>query len=58
LAGAFAKLVAARRERIRAVVALLQAQAEGEVGRLRSLGWTQSDFARALEELLETKGGS
>ena len=32
----FAKLLAARNERVRAVAAELQAQAEGEVGRLRS----------------------
>ncbi|MCW0218908.1 MAG: DEAD/DEAH box helicase family protein [Prosthecobacter sp.] len=51
-----AKLVAVRDDRIRAVAADLQAQAKGEVGRLRSLGWTQADFARALKELLETMG--
>jgi type III restriction enzyme len=56
LTEAFAELVAARKERISAVVAELQAQAEGELGRLRSLGWTQADFARALKELLETNG--
>ena len=33
------KLLAARRERVRSVAAELQAQAEGEVGRLRALGW-------------------
>lgn len=56
LAEAFAKLVSARDERIKAVAVELQAQAEEEVERLRSLGWTQADFARALKELLETKG--
>ena len=56
LAEGFAQLLAARHERIRAVVTELQAQAEGEMGRLRALGWTQADFARALKELLETKG--
>lgn len=50
----FAKLVTARNERISALAAELQAQAETEVGRLRSLGWNQADFARALKELLET----
>ncbi len=50
------KLVSARSERIRVVAAELQGQAEGEVGRLRSLGWTQADFARALKELLGTRG--
>jgi len=53
----FKSLVAARNERIRAVAAELQGQAEEEVSRLRSLGWTQSDFARALKELLETRRG-
>ncbi len=57
LSDEFAKLVTSRNERIRAVAAELKTQAEGEVGRLRSLGWTQADFARALKELLETKGG-
>jgi hypothetical protein len=52
----FKSLVAARDERIRAVAAELQGLAEGEVSRLRSLGWTQADFARALKELLETRG--
>ena len=33
----------------------LQAQAEEEVGRLRALGWQQTDFARALKALLETR---
>lgn len=54
LAEGFTTLVAARRERIRAVAADLQAQAEGEVSRLRALGWTQADFARSLKKLLET----
>jgi type III restriction enzyme len=56
LAEGFTKLISARHERIRAVATELQAQADGEVSRLRSLGWTQEDFARALKELLETKG--
>jgi len=55
LAEALTGLVASRRGRIRVVAAELQAQAEGEVVRLRSLGWTQADFARALKELLETR---
>jgi type III restriction enzyme len=50
-----AKLIAARMERIVAVAEQLRVQAEGEVARLRSLGWTQDDFARALKELLQTK---
>jgi type III restriction enzyme len=52
----FSRLIEERNERIRAVASQLQAQAEGEVSRLRSLGWTQADFARALKELLETRG--
>jgi type III restriction enzyme len=50
------KLVAARTARIRTVAADLKAQAEGELGRLRSLGWKQADFARALKDLMETRG--
>jgi len=52
----FSRLIMARNERIRALASELKAQAEGEVGRLRSLGWTQPDFARALKELLDTHG--
>ena len=57
LADGFAKLIAARNERISMVATELQLQAEGEVNRLRSLGWTQADFARALSELLEAREG-
>lgn len=56
LAEAFRALVTARNIRIKATAAELQAQAESEVKRLRSLGWTQTDFAQALRELLATKG--
>lgn len=52
----FAKLVATRNERIHAAAAALREQAEAEVERLRSLGWTQADFAHALNELLDPKG--
>jgi type III restriction enzyme len=55
LAEGLSKLVEARRERVRAAAAELQAQAEKEVGRLRSSGWTQPDFARALKDLLVTR---
>ena len=51
----FARLIEARKERIIRVAEELRLQAEGEVLRLRSLGWTQSDFARALKELLQTR---
>ncbi len=51
----FARLIAERTERIRAMAAGLQAQAEAEVHRLRELGWTQADFATALRELLEER---
>ncbi|MCS6297453.1 MAG: DEAD/DEAH box helicase family protein [Nitrospira sp.] len=50
---AFAGLLAARKDRIRAVASELHRKAEAELERLRSAGWTQSDFARALRELLE-----
>jgi type III restriction enzyme len=53
LAEGFAKLISARDEQIRGVAAELQGQAEKELERLRSLGWKQADFARALKELLE-----
>ena len=56
LAEEFAKLLAKRNERVKAVASVLQAQAEGELERLRSLGWTQSDFAHSLKKLLEAKG--
>ncbi len=55
MAEEFANLIEARKERIIAVAKELQAQAEDEVVRLRSLGWTQADFARALKELLQTR---
>jgi type III restriction enzyme len=50
----FAKLIKARKERIIAIAEELRMQAEREVAHLRSLGWTQPDFARALKELLQT----
>jgi hypothetical protein len=50
-----ANLISARAEYIRAAAADLQARAESEVNRLRSLGWTQTDFAGALRRLLESK---
>jgi type III restriction enzyme len=51
----FSKLIAARKERVRTVAAVLRAQAESELTRLRALGWTQPDFAKALRGLLESK---
>ena len=53
---AFAKFLSERSDRIHATVAELQTQAESqELARLRKLGWTQTDFAAALRELLEVK---
>lgn len=52
-----AELQTERRQRLRVVAAELQGKAEAEVERLRSLGWKQDDFARALRELLTTKHG-
>jgi type III restriction enzyme len=49
----FSKRIESRRERIRALAAALQTQAEAEVARLRELGWTQADFARELAKLLD-----
>jgi type III restriction enzyme len=54
----FANLIAARKGRISAIAEQLRVQAEGEVIRLRSEGWTQSDFARALKELLQSREGN
>jgi type III restriction enzyme len=51
-----AKLVASRTERVRIAAANLQLKAEDELKRLRALGWTQADFAKALRGLLEDKG--
>ncbi|AWO87811.2 MULTISPECIES: DEAD/DEAH box helicase [Bradyrhizobium] len=48
-------LMTARADNVRAAAIKLQVQAEAEVARLRSLGWTQTDFARALRSLLENK---
>jgi type III restriction enzyme len=56
LAEGLAKLVVTRKEHIVAVAEELRVEAEREVVRLRSLGWTQADFARALKDLLETGG--
>ena len=55
LAEQLIKLIAERSERIKVVAADLQVKAEEEMARLRSLGWTQADFARALKSLLETR---
>jgi type III restriction enzyme len=55
LSDQFTKLIAARRERLRVMAADLHQQAKHEVERLRALGWTQADFAKALRNLLETE---
>jgi type III restriction enzyme len=55
LAEQLIKLIAERSERIKVVAADLQVKAEEEMARLRSLGWTQADFAKALKSLLETR---
>ena len=55
LAEGFTILTEERKKRIIAIAEALQVQAEGEVARLRSFGWTQDDFARALKELLEAR---
>lgn len=51
LADAFAKLAESRNERLKLTADLLLIQAQEEVGRLRSVGWRQADFAKALREL-------
>jgi type III restriction enzyme len=53
LAAGFSGLIAARRKKLQSLAQLLFSQAESEVQRLRGVGWTQRDFARALRELLE-----
>jgi type III restriction enzyme len=50
-----ADLIEMRKKRIATVAAELCHQAEDEVLRLRSLGWTQADFAFALKELLQAR---
>jgi type III restriction enzyme len=55
LADGLVKLIVARKDRIVALAEELRIQAEREVVRLRSLGWTPADFARALRALLETR---
>ncbi|HXI72383.1 MAG TPA: DEAD/DEAH box helicase family protein [Verrucomicrobiae bacterium] len=51
------ELMAERRQKLQILAKKLQGNAEAEVERLRSLGWTQKDFANALRELLIDKGG-
>ncbi|MGF6311909.1 type III restriction enzyme [Bradyrhizobium sp. i1.8.4] len=51
----FARLAATRKDRVRTMAANLQSKAEAELKRLRALGWSQADFARALRKLFEEK---
>lgn len=51
----FAKMIEVRKKRIAAVAEQLTLQVETEVLRLRSMGWTQTDFANALKDLLQSK---
>lgn len=44
----FTDLIRARKAHIRERATHIHAQAEAEAKRLRSLGWEQADFARAL----------
>jgi type III restriction enzyme len=52
----FVALIKNRKQRIALIAEQLRQQAEQEVIRLRSLGWTQADFAHALKELLKSTG--
>ena len=52
----FADLIRARNARIRERATHVRVQAEAEAERLRSLGWEQVDFARALRNLLDSGG--
>ena len=52
---AFAHFLMARRERVQVIAGELHRKAEEEMQRLQAAGWTQSDFARALRELLESE---
>jgi type III restriction enzyme len=56
LAEALRNLIELRQKRIVAVAEELRLEAEREVIRLRSLGWNQDDFARALRDLLQSRG--
>ena len=53
-----AALVEARRTHIRDLAARIRAEAEDDVGRLRSEGWERGDFARALRDLFDSDGRS
>ena len=44
-----------RKQRLSKVAADLLQKAEQEVNRLRKLGWTQADFAKALRQMLENE---
>jgi hypothetical protein len=46
--------VIAQADRVRSVATDLYAKAIAELDRLRALGWTQADFAKALGELLDS----
>jgi hypothetical protein len=48
-------LIELRKQRIIETAGALRLRAENEVARLRSLGWTQEDFAHALKELLQIR---
>jgi type III restriction enzyme len=47
------KLTTMNKEQLEGLAAELQSKAEKEVERLKSIGWTQTDFAKALQRLLE-----
>jgi type III restriction enzyme len=55
LATDLAALIAERKQRLGALAQKLHEQAQQEVARLRALGWSQADFAKALRQLLETE---
>jgi type III restriction enzyme len=57
LSAEFVKLIDARRNRVARLAEELRLEAEQEMIRLRALGWSQSDFAEALQDLLQAKGG-
>jgi type III restriction enzyme len=55
LSQSFRELNAARKQQVGTLTAELLQKAEQEVDRLRGLGWTQSDFAKALRQMLENE---
>ena len=50
-------VIQGRKQRVRQIARRIHAEAKEEEAELRSRGWRQKDFARALVELLEQRRG-